>query len=135
MNELAEQEFAYVAKKLTTDELIQLDRRVVNGNITGGWYVKNDSCGCFFGSIGLIRGALGDDTTLSGGEVYRNNLLDGRQLEFVTKEGEFSWMTDLEKQIAEVGEGDTPDTAPGLRWLHGLLTAEIARRAPDHDPR
>lgn len=125
---LAEEEFAFVAAQLTTDELIELDQRVVNGNINGGWYVRHGSCGCFFGSIGLIRGVLGNDTTLSDGYQYRDGLLDGKRDDFVLEGSDFPWMTALEKRISTVSEGDTPETDSDLRWLHGLLAAEIARR-------
>lgn len=123
MNELAEQELAFVATQLTTEELVELDRRVVAGEITSDDYVVGE-CGCIYGSIGLIRHALNSTSTFDQGEKYRDAFLGANRSEFVSDYE----LSPLEWEVGDIALSDTPDTHETSAWLHSLLSAEIQRR-------
>lgn len=115
----AEAEFAHVAAQLTTDELTALAQRVSEGRIEGGVYI-DFGCGCFYGSIGIIRGVEIEDAIV--GRKFRDQF---------TEDYESAWskLTPLEARVSVIETGDTPSTNEASAWLHGLLQAEIARRA------
>lgn len=120
----AEQEFAHVAAQLTTDELLELRDLVELGDIDGGNYIKGE-CGCFYGSIALIRHEL-DEARWQDVPAYRNKLL-GDKAEAFLSDGDF---TVLEDDICHIPLGDIPEYNTWSAWLHDLITDEIARRQP-----
>jgi hypothetical protein len=126
--EAAAQEFAYVAAQLTTDELKALDQRVVNGSIDGETYYSED-CGCFYGSIGIGRGIINDNTGWIELEEFRDILLenalpDGAQVDVDWETG----ITPLEDFVYYIERNATPETNSASAWLHEHLVAEIAQR-------
>lgn len=126
--ELAEQEFAVVAAQLTDEELNDLNERVVEGMIDGGsFYDYESECGCFYGSIGILREVFQGYTTNEEGRFYRNGLLQNRQVEFKSALATYD-STALEVEILMLDYGSTPETDERAAWLHGLLSTEIARR-------
>lgn len=127
VNERAEQEFAFVAAQLTTDELDKLDQRVVNGEIEGRWYLSGEYSslyGCFFGTIAILRNLV--KTDYEDSEVVRLKCeLTQHDLAHST-----FYFTAIEEVLlnTELEYGMTPEMNAGSAWLHGLLSAEIARR-------
>lgn len=118
-----EEEFQFVVAKLTTDELIDLSVRVLQGDIYGNAYI-HDGCGCFYGSIAIIQKRERVYGEPYAGEVVRNELLSSR---LSTSLGEWGY-TRLEEEVMDINRGDTPATNQISAWLHRLLVAEIARR-------
>lgn len=124
--ELAEREFAYVADQLTTDELTELDRRVVEGEIESQTYIR-EGCGCFYGTIALLRNPnTSDDGIVEETLQFIGKLVRGGE---VTYSGDW-YNTALENELfdARISAGDTPATNYASAWLHDLLSIELARR-------
>lgn len=121
---LAEQEFAHVAAQLSTEELTELDRRAVEGEIDGLHFV-NFGCGCLYGSIGQIRGVLSFNTTVRDGINFRNLVLGEKLDTYMLPDDNITF---LEGEILYIRAGDTPADCGLSAWLHSLLSAEIARR-------
>lgn len=122
-NTLAEAEFAHVAAQLTDAELMELDWRVVEGEIEGRQYIFGE-CGCFYGTVAILRGEVRRDTEPHDIERIRNKFLDGTS---IIASGDFG-ITPLEDVVYRINIGDTPDTDGASAWLHSLLQAELQRR-------
>lgn len=131
MKRVAEAEFAATIEQFSLTEVIELDRRVVTGYFTGATFVETvergkPPCGCYFGSLGIIRGELDETSIYPQGTDYRRKVLHGSDRFRLVQSSE---MTALEEVIEGVIFGDTPEDNEALAWLHGLLVAEIDRRA------
>lgn len=122
MNIGAEREFKFVAAQLSTDELVELDKLVQDGDIDGGNYIKGD-CGCFYGSIALIRRELDEDHWLDVPD-FRDKLLGDNAVMFHADE----YFTELENAVMRITIGSIPEYNVESLSLHLLLQAEITRR-------
>lgn len=128
---LATQEFEYVAAQLTDAEIAELDRRVVAGEIISSIYSDfdyNPPCGCIFGTIALLRNSMIDEWDVFDVAIeLRDEFLYGSGISANENEGDVSPLEDA--IYGRIHYGDTPDNDETSAWLHGLLSAEIARRA------
>lgn len=128
---LAAQEFEYVAAQLTDAEIAELDRRVVAGQIISSAYSDFDyepPCGCIFGTISILRNPTVDEYDMFDVAIeLRDEFLYGSGISANENEGGVSPLEDA--IYRRINHGDTPGDNETSAWLHGLLSAEIARRA------
>lgn len=119
----AEVEFAHVAQQLTTDELMELKRRLDDGWIDGTVYIA-DGCGCFYGTIYMARAQEVNPDDWDAVETFRNELIADADIPV----SDVCGITALEESVYKITLGDSPETSEAADWLYQLICSEIARR-------